>query len=242
MKIFSLATVIPLLIATLSSGQAQAVTFTERNDAGESIDTAQIISGGTLPLTSISGKLSGDADLFQIFLTGGQTFSATTINLDTLIGLPTDDLLGSPSDLLADPQLFLFDSFGKGIYANDDSSTSLQPILSSDGFSPTESGIYYLAISSSGYNPISAEGRIFPNDPSDGVFGATTVDGEKSKLTGFDGTSTTSGRYTIELTGVQTAAKSVPEPSSMLSILALGTLGIVSRLKDKKKHEEVTKL
>ncbi len=229
MKNIAWVTVMSLLTAVLSCDQARAVTFTEPFDAGETLNTAQIIPSGTETLTSISGILSGDADIFRIFLTGGQTFSATTINLDTIIDLPSDDLLGSPSQILADPQLFLFDSSGRGIYANDDSFSSAQATLPSGGFSPQESGFYFLAISSSGYNPVSAEGTIFPNNPSDGVFGPTGSGGG-SPLSEFQGTSTTSGRYTIALTGVQTASQSIPEPSSIVGILALATVGMFSRL------------
>ncbi|MCA1994312.1 MAG: hypothetical protein LDL41_20030 [Coleofasciculus sp. S288] len=235
MKKLALVTAIPLLITALSLDQAQAVTFTETDDAGETLNTAQVIPRGTQTLTSISGILSGEADLFQIFLTGGQTFSATTINLDTLIELPTDDLLGFPSEILADPQLFLFDSLGKGVYANDDSSTSSQALLPSGGFSPAESGTYFLAISSFGYNPVSAGGMIFSNESADGIF-SPTGSGGNSALIGFEGTSTTRGRYTIALTGVQTTAKSVPEPSSLFSVLVIGALATVSRYKDKRNN------
>ena len=148
---------IPVLLAVVYAGQAQAVTFAEISDAGDNLNTAQVIQSGAFSLDSISGNLfENDADLFQIFLTGNQTFSATTRNAQTE-QIPIDDLLGIPTELVADPQLFLFDSAGRGVYANDDSFGSLQPTLSSLGFSPSEAGIYYLAISSSGYNP----GKLF---------------------------------------------------------------------------------
>lgn len=237
MKIFTPVTVMSVLMAVLSMGHAQAVTFTESDDVGELLNTAQLIQQGTQPLESIFGTLSGDADLFQIFLTGGQTFSATTLNLDTLIGIPIDNTLGAPTELLEDPQLFLFDSFGRGVYANDDNSFSSQSTLPSASFSPAESGIYYLAISSFGYNPISAEGKIFPDEPLDGVFGPTGPGGGLP-LIGFEGTSTTSGRYTIALTGVQTGTQSVPEPTSTLGMVAIGAWAVVSRLKNKKNITE----
>lgn len=237
MKKFIPVTVMSVLMAVLSSGHAQAITFTESDDAGELLNTAQVIPKGTEPLELISGILSGDADLFQIFLTGGQTFSATTLNLDTLIEIPIDDTLGAPTALLGDPQLFLFDSFGKGVYANDDNSFSSQSTLPSASFSPTESGIYYLAISSFGYNPISSGGKIFPDEPSDGVKGPTGPGGN-SPLRGFEGTSTTRGRYDIALTGVESGTESVPEPTSTFGILALGAWVVGSRLNNKKKTTE----
>lgn len=157
------AIAVMVLSTILASNKVQAATFTEIDDAGETLSTAQVIQTG-LQVESISGSLSRDADLYKIFLNGGQTFSATTINSDTS-NIPVDDLLGSPNGILADPQLFLFDSFGKGVYANDDTSFSSQSILPSGEFSPSQSGIYYLAISSFNYDPVSAGGEIFVGHP-----------------------------------------------------------------------------
>ncbi|MBW4546928.1 MAG: pre-peptidase C-terminal domain-containing protein [Symplocastrum torsivum CPER-KK1] len=237
MKQFVWVATISVLSTVLASGSAQAITFTESNDVGELLNTAGVIPQGTLPLESISGFLSSDADLFQIFLTGGQTFSATTLNLDTLIEIPIDNTLDAPTELLEDPQLFLFDSFGRGIYANDDNSFSSQATLPSASFSPIESGIYYLAISGFGYDPVSADGKIFPDFLTGVAFEPTGVGGG-SPLSGFEGTSTTSGSYTIALTGVEAGVERVPEPTSVLSMLALGAGVVVSQLKNKKNTTE----
>lgn len=219
---------ITVLSAVVYAGQAQAVNFAESGDAGDKINTSQVISSGTFSLESISGNLDdNDADLFQIFLTGGQTFSATTKNAQT-DQIPIDNLLGIPTELVADPQLFLFDSVGRGVYANDDSFGSLQPTLSSLDFSPTEAGIYYLAISSSGYDPVSNNARIFPNAVSAEVISSNS----DIVLTNFVGTSVSNGRYDIALSG----AKAVPEPTSMLGILSLGAWSIVKRVKNRNKQ------
>lgn len=219
---------ITVLSVVVYAGQAQAVTFAESNDAGDKINTSQVISSGTFFLESISGSLAdNDADLFQIFLTGGQTFSATTKNAQT-DQIPIDNLLGIPTELIADPQLFLFDSAGRGVYANDDSFGSLQSTLSSLDFSPTEAGIYYLAISSSGYEPVSNDTRIFPNAVSAEVISSNS----DIILTNFVGTSVSNGRYDIALSG----AKAVPEPASMLGVLSLGIWGIVKRVKNRNKQ------
>lgn len=220
---------IPVLLAVVCAGQAQAVTFAEISDAGDNLNTAQVIPSGKFSLDSISGNLfENDADLFQIFLTGQQRFSATTRNAQT-DQIPVDDLLGIPTKLAADPQLFLFDSVGRGVYANDDSFGSLQATLSSSMFSPTESGIYYLAISSSGYNPVSNGTRIFP----DALSGEVLPSNSSFVLTDFVGTSTTNGRYEIALSG----AKAVPEPTSILGILSLSAWGTVRLLKNKSKQK-----
>lgn len=233
MKKFTPVAAISVMIAVMPSGSAQAVTFIDNGGAGETLNTAQVIPSGSLPLESISGTLFGNANLFQIFLTGNQTFSATTISPDTLIDIPTDNLLGAPTDILEDPQLFLFDSSGKAVYGNDDSFGSPQATLPSGIFSPKESGLYYLAISSSGYAPVSNKGAIFSDAPIDGILRPTDP-GSGLPLDHFEGTSTTKGRYTIYLTGVQTSAKSVPEPASTLGLLAVGAWG-ASRYKNKKK-------
>ncbi|MEP0857720.1 DVUA0089 family protein [Trichocoleus sp. DQ-U1] len=244
MKKLAQIAAISVLVTGLSSAHAQAATFTEKSDAGKTLNTAKIIPSGSQILEFITGALSNnDADLFQVFLTGGQTFSATTLSLDTIVGLPVDNVLGAPTELLEDPQLFLFDAAGKGMYGNDDiPGLNSQSVLSSGGFSPTESGIYYLAIASSGYDPVSASGKIF-SAGADGVLEPTGSGGNLS-LSGFTGTSATSGRYAIALTGVTTSAESstasIPEPSATLGILALGTLGAVSQLKNNRKKQKFT--
>lgn len=229
MKKLSQITAISGLITVLASAQVQAATFTEVSDAGKTLGEAQVIPGGFQPLKSISGRLDGGADLFRIFLKGDRTFSATTINPDTL-ELPVDKLLGAPTPLLEDPQLFLFDSNGRGIYGSDDSFGTTQSTLGSDGFSPSESGNYFLAISSFGFDPVSSGGNIFSDRNFDQVL-EPMGPGSESPLSSFSGTSTTSGRYTIALTG----AKAVPEPSSVLGTLALGALGTVTLLRHRRK-------
>ncbi len=222
MKKFALLTAISVPIAVLSSNQALAARFTETGDAGETMSTAQpVILPDSLPLDSIFGTLNGDADLFQISLTGGQSFSATTVG-------------GADFDT----QLFLFDSAGKGIYANDNASSTPgfnQSTLPTGGFSPTESGIYYLGISGFDYDPVSVGGKIFPDFP-DVAFNQVvgpTGSGGGSPLSGFDGAILDKGgSYTIAVTG----AKAVPEPSSVLGTLALGACGVGFLLKKRNKQ------
>lgn len=219
MKKFACITTMSALVTALYSGPVQAATFTEMGDAGETLETAQA-SQGSGPLDSIFGALSTvtpDADLFRIFLTGGQAFSASTVG-------------GAEFDT----QLFLFNKKGMGIYGNDNASHVLgenQSTLSSD-FSPTKSGFYYLAVSGFDYDPVDSEGEeIFPDPafPFNQVFGPTGPGGE-SHLSGFNGTRLNGGSYAIALTG----AKAVPEPSSTLGILAFGALSTVFWLKHQK--------
>ncbi|PSR19008.1 hypothetical protein C8255_04480 [filamentous cyanobacterium CCP3] len=192
-----------------STAPAADFAFVEADDAGEQISGAiPIVTDIVQPLTSISGTLSGDADLFQIFISGDQPFSATTVSSETLLGLPIDDALGIPTDLLQDPQLFLFDAAGNGVYGNDDLFGSAQATLPS-GTVVLKPGIYYLAISGFDYDPISAVGEIFPDSSFDGILLPTGPGGDLP-LAGFAGEDASSGAYTIALTGAQTIQPVVP--------------------------------
>lgn len=208
----------------------RAASFTEIDDAGESLlDAAPVTSAQSTPLDFIAGVLSGDVDLFKIFLTGNQQFSATTRSAET-DQIPIDLLLGIPVDLVIDPKLYLFDAAGNGVYSNDDLFGSTQSVLTSGGLSPLAAGIYFLGISGSGLSPVSANGEIFPSSLFDQVVGPTGPGGS-APLAGFQGSSTASGRYQISLTGAQTIAAanpaaSVPEPAMTLALLVLG-LGLV---------------
>ena len=163
--------------------------------------------------------------MFQIALTGGKEFSATTSNAATDQAVQ-DDLLGIPTDVLLNPQLALFDANGIGIYANDDSFGSSQAtLLRNATFTPEQSGIYYLAISSSGYNPVSSGGEIFPAMSTDNV-GPSNSGG----LTGFAGTGSGGGTYSIALSGAQ----AVPAPPATVGLLIMGALTAGSVLKSQK--------
>jgi len=240
MKKFIPAILLSALGAFLAASPSHAVALIESGDAGETPNTAQVVPSGAALLEFLGGALGdNDADLFQIFLTGGQTFSATTISLETLVDLPVNQLLGAPTALLEDPQLFLFDAEGQGIYGNDDSFGSLQPTLLSDGFSPSQSGFYYLAIASAGYNPVSTNGNIFAAGTNDVL--EPTGPGGELPLSGFAGTSATRGTYAIALTGVSAAAQStppasVPEPTAALGLVALGAGATWRQLKSKKQQ------
>jgi hypothetical protein len=229
MKKLAWVTAMTALFTVLSSSGTKAQTFTESGDAGETLGAAQAVTGTSL--TSISGSLSGSgdrADLFQIALTGGQQFSATTRNAATDQAVE-DVLLGIPTNVLLNPQLALFDANGRGIYANDDFSGSSQAALSPNTpFTPQQSGIYYLAISSSGYNPVSPGGEIFPGMSTSNV--GPNGSGGSSPLTGFSGSGSGGGTYSIALSGAQ----AVPAPPATLGLLIMGALTAGSVLKSRK--------
>jgi hypothetical protein len=203
--------VVGALLAALSlSSQAQAATFTEVADVGETLGTASG-TGSTsgVVLTDIFGSLSSetDADIYLINITTPISFSA----------------ISSGS---ADTQLFLFSAAGNAVYGNDDNpdGLSLQSLLPSNNtFSPTTSGLYYLAVSVAGYNPVNTINQLLFTEagfPTDILSPAVGVSGP---LFGFSGSgSTPFGAYTITLTSAATA---VPEPSGVLGLLAMGGLG-----------------
>ncbi|MBE9002072.1 filamentous hemagglutinin N-terminal domain-containing protein [Nostoc sp. LEGE 12447] len=154
--------------------------FTEVGDAGQLLDTAQSVNSPNSGATynAISGNLDNenDVDLYQLFLPGGQAFTASTVG-------GTD----------VDTQLFLFDSNGLGLFTNDDSvgrqsTIPLQPF----SFTPGISGIYYLGISSYDNKPRSSQGNIFP------AWTELIAPGRGLPLRGWDANSgTDNGTYTI---------------------------------------------
>lgn len=187
-------------------------SLTAPDNAGDNIETAQIVSSGSgVALESISGNLSinDSADVYQIFIRGDGTFSASTVD-GTVI----------------DTQLFLFDAGGFGIYGNDDAASCdgcFQSTLpAGDDLTPTTPGIYYLAISEFEVEPISEGGRIFPNafDTESTDFTsivAPTGTGSNLPLTGFDSEGFERGDYTIALTGVEGTANTFNESEQIIT-------------------------
>ncbi|NES82734.1 MAG: hypothetical protein F6K10_15745, partial [Moorea sp. SIO2B7] len=174
-------------IALGIAGTAQAATFNEVGDAGQTLGTAKSLGNG---ITQINGTRDGDdPDLYSFFWNGG-TFSA--------------DTLGSS---LFDTQLFLFDSDGLGVIANDDGGFPFPDVFRS-GFSINLSqGLYYLGITEFNSDPFSSGGTIFA-----GGFGSDqtpTGPGGALPLNGWSAASTSGGSYQINISG--TAA--VPEPA-----------------------------
>ncbi|HEY9832495.1 MAG TPA: filamentous hemagglutinin N-terminal domain-containing protein, partial [Stenomitos sp.] len=185
---------------------------TLRDGAGQQLGTAQVVSAepGT-QLNSISGNLfsGADVDLYQIYVTGGSTFAATTVggtNIDT--------------------QLFLFNSNGLGVYANDDLGGYWQATLPpGQPLTPTAPGIYYLAISSFNNDPVSNGGSIFQGFP----LQSPTGTGGASPLTGWNNNGYGSGgNYTIFLTGVQAAVSNFIEPAKSGAITLTATNGSIT--------------
>ena len=213
-----------------------AFTWTEDGDAGElpvgdPFVTAQSVTGdgpldeirGSLTLQPRGDTLGPDVDMYRIFLSGGQTFSATTVG-------------GS----ILDTQLFLFDSDGFGVYGNDDASGVVQSTLpngSITSLSPVAPGDYFLAISHFNTDPVSVGGLIFPSSPFGDVHGPTGPGGA-SPISGWilanEGFS--SGDYRIFITGGTGTDVPIPEPATLL-LLGSGVAGVAWATRNRQRRK-----
>ncbi len=198
---------------------ARADIFNENGDAGGTIGTASptgIIGSFGDPLTAITGTISsgGDVDIFIIAITNTTLFSATTNNGGTLGSLDT--------------ALFLFNSSGAPVYANDDApgGLSLQSTLPAGNsfISVLSPGIYFLAISLSGNNPVNSSNQLLFTTSAD----TTAVRGpaaglNPNTLSNFNGLTSfpQSGSYQIDIASLSTNV--IPEPSTWI-FLAMGAM------------------
>ncbi len=204
------------LTALMLAHSASAVIYTEVGDAGQSLGTAQNTGAGVVqPLTSIFGSLltDTDIDIFAINISDFASFSATTVN--TLTGN-------------LDTALFLFTSAGLPVYANDDDAGGMSvgsTLPPGNPLGPQVNGLYYLAISLSGAEPVNFANQLLfaMGNTSTDVRGPNPIatgglsDWDTSLV--FGGGQFPAG-YQIDLTGAQTV---VPEPSTY----ALCGLGVV---------------
>jgi hypothetical protein len=165
-------------------------------DAGDLPETAQ--STGSDPITKIRGTIGGanDVDVYAIYISDPDAFSATTIGGTTL-----------------DTALWLFDENGKGVVYNDDNpdaTTGTQSRIDNRTNCITQPGRYYLAVSIFTRRAAGcSEGLIWATTPARGV---RCPDGPEStsRVGGWSGSSSSTGRYIIFLTGVSGATAGDP--------------------------------
>jgi hypothetical protein len=166
----------------------------EIGDAGDLRVTANDM--GDSAVTQIDGSFTDamDSDVYRICLTDGASFSAASVGANF------------PPNL--DTQLFLFDSQGYGVYANDDVAmgTRGSTLPAHHAYSPSAGGEYFLAISQYNRDPQSSQGEIFQDNfprwqfpdgviPANGFGGADTLIGWNGRAPGG------MGDYRITLTG-----------------------------------------
>lgn len=192
----------------------------------------------SLIVASGAGALPGNAeDLTGVYateITGSipDTTDPLAVNMFAIdIPVPADFsaiTIGSPFGI-TDTELFLFDSNGVGVYANDDISGSNTlaclpsvvanpcPTAQPPGIGPLTPGIYYLAITRSSNMPVSDLGEIFTILNSTDVVGPDPTMGGTDPIIGWDGGAFTSSdtdlvNYDILPTGV-----TAPEPATWIA-------------------------
>jgi len=187
--------VIAVLVLALAPG---AFAASEVGDAGDVRATANDMGAGAL--MEIQGNFpdASDVDLYRVCLSDGGSFSASTLGATV------------------DTQLFLFDSQGYGIYANDDSSGGHGSLLPAHHrFSPRAGGEYFVGVSAFNRDPQSSQGEIFPNSFNASVYPGGVVNasgfGGSQPLTGWAGrASGPGGNYRITLTGTAACDTTAP--------------------------------
>ncbi len=203
-------------------------------DTGSSLATAQVTTGNST-LDLIAGTLanSPNIDMYAIQITDPAAFSATTYSVNG----NADYLLNGATHAVQNTMLFLFDSSGRGLVANNDmnsgSTLSALPAGSIAGLTP---GIYYLAVSGYATEPYYGNPnavRVFDFNSTN----ATDVLGPHSPNRSLAFWETNpdpgdTGGYAITLTGAATVdyvptSNPAPEPASLL-LCVTGGLGLAA--------------
>ncbi|MBM4274854.1 MAG: hypothetical protein FJ134_10420 [Deltaproteobacteria bacterium] len=197
----------------IMAGGAYAATWNETGDAEPLLGTAQVTTGSG-PLTQISGQFFDrtDVDLYKIQITDHVNFTAQT-------GLGWD------------PMLWLFNSSGLGVIADDDYLGGSPKLSKGTIYQPPSNGIYYLAISNFPHGPYSSGGNIFTWEnllASDGNY-VSTPDGPGAglPLSSWSGAWEGPGEpYTITLEGAGFADLALTPITGGIWLLGGGLAGL----------------
>jgi len=167
----------------------------ESGDAGDLPATSQDLAADAVTVIDGAFTSGGDADVYRLCLSGGKTFSASTVG-------------GSERDT----QLFLFNSGGYGVYANDDAGGLRTSVLPANhAWTPAAAGEYFLAISSFNRDPQSSLGPIFPDTFALVVARERGAGEPVSEWAGLNRGA--AGSYRINLTGTTGCDKTPPTVS-----------------------------
>lgn len=192
------------LTASALVSAALADPVPEIGDAGDLPASSQILpSLGTI--TSISGSIgsASDVDMYRFTVPSAMSLSFIVAASSTI-----------------DSQLFLFNSLGAGVWANDDVGTSLDAQITA----PLAAGLYYLAISSWDRHPVNASNLpIFGSDG--GVLLPPINSGAVTAWTGSGGI----GMYSINVSAV-------PEPETW-ALFCAGLLATIGCRRSKKQSK-----
>jgi hypothetical protein len=185
-----------LAILSLLALAPVATGADEQGDAGDLPATAQDLTGAGVD--TINGTVAGssDIDMYRVCVDGGGTFSASSVGGTAAV----------------DTQLFLFDSSGRGVYANDDQMEGVVQSLLPAGhtLTPQAPGRYYLAVGAYNLDPLGVNEPIF--GPGTGVVGPTGPGGSEP-VSGWGGRPGGPGPYTLTLTGAQCAPPDTTPPT-----------------------------
>jgi hypothetical protein len=211
-----------------SGSPISAATWTEQGDAGQTLATAQALPTGIVPLDQIDGTAdgtTGDADVYEIFISDPAAFSAQTVGGDSkCTTCATQEF---------DASLALFDENGIGIYFNDDLAQDVGDAFlpAGNALSPTQAGWYFLAVFDDDLTPLSElseEGIIFPEVffPFTDIVGPTGPGGGDPLSLFFEENVVVETRdYSVLLTGTV-----IPEPATGLLVgLGFTAMGVVRR-------------
>jgi hypothetical protein len=177
-----------LAILSLLALAPAATAADEDGDAGDLPATAQDLTGAGVDTIDGSVADATDIDMYRMCVDGGGSFSASSVG-------------GSA----VDTQLFLFDSSGRGVYANDDQMDGVvqSHLPAGHALTPQAPGEYYLAVGAYNLDPQGAGESIF--GPGTGVVGPTGPGGSEP-VSGWSGRPGGPGPYTLTLTGSQCTA------------------------------------
>jgi hypothetical protein len=198
-----LITILALGVA-LGVAAPSANAATELGDAGDLPASAQDVTPEAVSTISGTLRSPSDVDLYKVCVTGGGSFSASTVG-------------GVAPDAPLDTQLFLFSESGRGVYGNDDAGTGVRQSLlpACDPLTPSVSGIYYLGVSQFDLDPESSLGPIFPSTL--GLVGPTGRGGGEP-LSSWAGSFGSGGAYTVTLAGTDACGVAPDTTSPVVTI------------------------